>query len=191
MKNIEMLNKAMVIKNIPLVMEGRELPSKLQAKLMLMRVSFDKAASAYNDKLQEVLKGLKPEGFDELAQKIQRMDEIEKKDKAFKEWNNEGEKPSEPTKEELVEAAKIREENFGEYKEMEHELLSKYNEAYNQELYEESEMKDKKFTEDEFASIIDVIKSEGEIDFVGNDGKKFELKRVELIGMIASLFVEE
>lgn len=177
MKNFEVFNKAVVVKNIPLAFEGRELPSKLQAKLMLMRVSYEKFSASFNEKLQDVLKGLKAEGFDELAQKIREMESIEKNENA--------------TPEEIEKAQQIRHADYDNYKKQEKELLEKYQEAYNQELNEESGFNEKKFSEEELAEIIDMIKTDGEIDFVGGDGNAVKIKKMELIGLIASVFVED
>ena len=189
MKNVEMLNNQQVVSNIPLVFEGRELSSKLQAKVMLMRVSYDKAASAFDEKTREALKGVKPEGFDDLAQEIERMKSIEAKEKAFKEWNGEGEKPAEPTKDELADAKKIREEKFEDYEAKEKIVLEKFMEIRKQEMDEECELKQKKFTEDEYAEIISVVKTEGEFEYKTNNGS-FKIERMGFLAMIAANLVE-
>lgn len=49
MTNQEMFLKRLTLLNIPLSLEGKELPSELKAKIMLMRVAYDKAAKAFDD----------------------------------------------------------------------------------------------------------------------------------------------
>lgn len=189
MKNVRLLNNHAIVANIPLAYEGRELPSKLQAKLMLMRVGYDKAVAAFNEKVREALNGLKPEGFDELAREIERMRVIEAKEKAFKEWDEEGEKPAEPTKEELEEAAQIRKEKLVDYEPKEKEVIEKWEEIRKQELEEECIPKMKAFTEEEYAAIIDVVKTEGEIDYTVN-GQTFKIERIQFLELIAANLIE-
>lgn len=189
MKNVRLFNNYNIVSNIPLVFEGRELPSKLQAKLMLMRVGYDKAVMAFNEKCQEALNGFKPEGFDELAREIERMDTIESKDKNFKEWNGEGKKPSEPTKEELEEAAKIREEKLEDYKQKEKIVSEKWAEIRRLEIGEECPTKMKILTEEDYAIIIELIRTEGKIDYTVN-GQTFNIDRVQFLEFIAANLVE-
>lgn len=189
MKNGEMLNKRLVISNLPLVFEGRELPSKLQAKVILMRVTFDRAANSFNEKMKEVMNGLKPEGFDDIAREKNECESIESKLKSYEEWNGEGEKPSKPSEEELSKVKKFKEEKLDDYNTKEKDLLSKYNEAYMTEFKEESDVKVKKFTEDELASIIELIGIEGDFEFV-NGENKILIPRQEYLAIVADSFVE-
>lgn len=186
----EMYNNRMIVSNIPLMFEGRELSSKLQAKVMIMRVTYDKAMAAFQDKMKEVVNGLKPEGYDDLDREIGKMLEIEGKEKTFKEWNGEGEKPTEPTKEELAEAKKIREEKFADYEAKKAVLQGKTNEAYMQESAEQSGIKVKNLTEDEYAEIISMLKTDGTIQCTGNDGGKFELSKMAFLSLVAANLVE-
>lgn len=63
MTNQEMFLKRLTLLNIPLSLEGKELPSELKAKIMLMRVAYDKAAKAFDDDMQQVLKEIKRKGM--------------------------------------------------------------------------------------------------------------------------------
>lgn len=192
----EMFNNRTIVSNIPLVFEGRELSAKLQAKLMIMRVSYDKAMSAFQEKMKEVANGLKPEGYDDLEREINKMLEIENKDKAFKEWNGKDAKPIEPTIEELEEAKKIRAEKHEDYEAKKAVLIEKINEAYIQEGSEQADIKVKMLTEEDYAEIVSVVKTEGCIDYVGNDGIKIHpadggIPKITLLGLIAANLVGE
>ena len=68
-------------------------------------------------------------------------------------------------------------------------MLSKYNEAYMEELKDESDIKVKKFTEDEFASIIELVGIEGNFEFV-NGENKISIPRQEYLAILADSFVE-
>lgn len=190
MKNIELMNKLVAIKNVPLTFEGRALPSKLQAKIVLIKVAYEKSVAAFNEKIREASGELKPEGFDELEAKVAKMFAVEAKAKAHEEWNGEGEKPEAPTQEEKDEAAAIREQDLKAYEEQKRDFVSKLNEAYAQELNEEAAVKEKTLTEDELAEIIEVVGADGDMDLTGNDGMKHRVKRCEFIELIASGFCE-
>lgn len=191
----ELFNNRMIVSNIPLVYEGRELSAKLQAKLMIMRVSYDKAVSAFQDKMKEVSNGLKPEGYDDIEREIAKMLEIEGKEKDFKEWNGEGTKPNEPTKEELEEAKKIRAEKYEDFEAKKAVLVEKINEAYLQEGKEQADIKVKMLTEEDYAEIISVVKTDGLINYIGYDGKKIHaadggIPKIDFLGLIAANLVE-
>lgn len=188
MKNSEIVNASIIVSNIHLVFEGRELSNKMQAKIMLMRVGLDKKVAAFNEKIQEALKGVKPEGFDDLAREIEKMRQIEARHKAVSEWNGEGEKPTVPTEKEIDEADKIRKEKYFEYEEKEKVVLEKYAEIRKQELDAECDFNLRKFTEEEYAEIISLIKSEGEYPYIVN-GNTFTISRIEFLGIIAANLV--
>lgn len=191
----EMFNNRTIVSNIPLVFEGRELSAKLQAKLMIMRIAYDKATQAFQDKMKEVANGLKPEGYDDLEREIGRMLEIEGKGKTFKEWDGEGEKPVEPTKEELEEAKTIRAEKHEDYEAKKAVLVEKINEAYHQEGNEQADIKVKMLTEEDYAEIISMVKTDGLIDYIGLDGKMVNppiggIPKMSFLSLIAANLVE-
>ena len=191
MKYIDLMDKKGILDNVPLAFEGRELPSKLQAKLMLMRVGYDKVVAQFQEKLQEVLKGLKPDGFDALAADVQKLESVESRVSAFENWNGEGEKPTMPTDEELKDAEEMR--ASGKYEESQKELKTlteKYNEAYRLELLADVDYAERKFTEDEYAEIVAMVGTAGKVDFFLADGQKVEIAKVDLLAMVAANFVE-
>lgn len=161
MKTVDVLNAQMLVANIPFVCEGRSLPSKLQARLMLMRVTLDKAVNAYREKMQEVMNGLKPDGFDDLMKEVK----------------------------EPGEGVSVPEDKVKEYEDKEKELLEKYNEANREEMDNESGVSIKKFTEDELAQIIEVMTTEGEMDFKSSGGE-VKMAKVEFLAGVASVLVE-
>ena len=168
MTNQEMFLKRLTLLNIPLSLEGKELPSELKAKIMLMRVAYDKAAKAFDDDMQQVLKEIKKEGYDERAQKINHMKEIDGKEDA--------------TKEEKKEADEIRktEEDF-----------NKETEAYQEKMKEECDMKPRKFAFEGFAKIIELIGTDGAIKVKWNSPEALEIPKEEFISLIATNLVDE
>jgi hypothetical protein len=63
------LNK-LVLKN-----NGNELPKDLKVKVMSMRIELNKLRNQFETDSQEAIKGLKPEGFDELYLKQDKTEE--------------------------------------------------------------------------------------------------------------------
>ena len=79
------MNRA-ILNNIPLVFEGRRLGKSEVASVMLMRVAYNKKTEEFNKCMEDVLKGLKKEGFDERAQAIAAMEDVDRRKKASEEW---------------------------------------------------------------------------------------------------------
>ena len=124
MKYAEIFNKAAIVRNIPLICEGRELPSGMNAIVVLTRVQYDKHMHAFEEEMKDVLESLKKEGFDERSERQERLKDIDSRAEAAKKWKkgdkdengNLIEEPAAPTPEELKEAEEIRKEKdaYGE-----------------------------------------------------------------------------
>lgn len=196
MKYNEVFTREQVLSNIPLAIDGRKLSNDMQAKVMIMRVAYDKEANSFNQDMQEIAKGLKKEGFDERTQAIQKMEDVDRRKKAAEEWkegdvDKDGkkvEKPAMPTNEEIEEAEKTR-STKEEYDKELAEFNEKYISAHNKKMAEESGMKERLFTEQEFSEIIGVIGSEGKISFKNGDNKA-EISREDFLGIIAAWLVK-
>ena len=192
MKYAEIFNKASIVKNIPLICEGRELPAGMNAIVVLTRVQYDKYIKTFQDEMDSVLKGLKKEGFDERSERQNRLKDIDERAEASKKWKkgdkddkgNLIEKPVPPTAEELKEAEEIRKEKDAYDKELE-KLESDYRKAHDEKMGEEVEIKERKFTAEQFESIIRTIGVEGDIEVNGN-----KMPKTHFINMIGALFVE-
>ena len=176
MTNQEMFLKRLTLLNIPLSLGDKELPSDLKAKIMLMRVSYDKGVKSFEDDMQQLVKEIKKEGYDERAQNIKRMKEIDGKEDA--------------TKEEKKEADEIRktEEDFNKETE---ELNKAYSEAYQQKLQEDSEMKPKYLSFEGFTHIIDLIGTNGTIEVKWNTPEPLNIPKEEFISLIATNLMDE
>lgn len=64
----------------------KELSRDLKVKLMSMRIELGKLRKEFDADVQEVIKGLTPDGYQELAQKENKTDEDNKQ---MEDWNNE------------------------------------------------------------------------------------------------------
>lgn len=73
------LNEALVRQNflqkIVLRNNENELPKDLKVKVMQMRIELNKLRNQFEEDSQEMIKGLKPEGFDELYVKENKTEE--------------------------------------------------------------------------------------------------------------------
>lgn len=73
------LNEALIrqtfLSKLVLKNNGNELPKDLKVKVMSMRIELNKLRNQFEIDSQEVIKGLKPEGFDELYLKQDKTEE--------------------------------------------------------------------------------------------------------------------
>lgn len=185
-----------IVSNIPLAFEGRKLPKSETASVMLIRVAYANKMEEYNKDMQEVLKGLKKEGFDERSQAIAEMEMIDSRVKAAKEWkkgmkDSNGkpiEKPEMPTSEEIAKAEKTR-ETKDEYESERKELEEEYAEARTKKAEEKVTIKNATFSKAEYAEICDLIGNEGEIEIRGFSDAPMTIAKEQFLGMIAANLV--
>ena len=73
------LNEALIrqtfLSKLVLKNNGNELPKDLKVKVMSMRIELNKLRNQFETDSQEAIKGLKPEGFDELYLKQDKTEE--------------------------------------------------------------------------------------------------------------------
>lgn len=186
-----------IVANIPLVFEGRKLPKSETASVMLIRVAYNNKVQEFEKDMEEVLKGLKKEGFDDRAHAIAEMESVDARMKAAKEWKKgqkgeDGkpvEKPEMPSDEELKKADETRatkEEFEAEKKELEEEYVT----ARQKRAEQKVEVKNGMFSRSEYAEICEVIGYEGEIEVFGFADVPVKISREEFLGMIAAHLVQ-
>lgn len=186
-----------IVANIPLVFEGRKLPKSETASVMLIRVAYNNKVQEFEKDMEEVLKGLKKEGFDDRAHAIAEMESVDTRMKAAKEWKKgqkgeDGkpvEKPEMPSDEELKKADETRatkEEFEAEKKELEEEYVT----ARQKRAEQKVEVKNGMFSRSEYAEICEVIGYEGEIEVSGFADVPVKIPREEFLGMIAAHLVQ-
>ena len=186
-----------IVANIPLVFEGRKLPKSETASVMLIRVAYNNKVQEFEKDMEEVLKGLKKEGFDDRAHAIAEMESVDARMKAAKEWKKgqkgeDGkpvEKPEMPSDEELKKADETRatkEEFEAEKKELEEEYVT----ARQKRAEQKVEVKNGMFSRSENAEICEVIGYEGEIEVSGFADVPVKIPREEFLGMIAAHLVQ-
>lgn len=71
----EVLIRQSFLNQIVLKNDEGELPKDLKVKVMRMRIELNKVRTQFDEDSQEMIKGLKPEGFDELATKEDKTNE--------------------------------------------------------------------------------------------------------------------
>ena len=186
MNYIELFDKHTIISKLPLKVGSKELTSSMKAKVLLMKVQYNCIIESFEKEMQEALNELKkdyPE-FDKQAADIEKMRHIDEKMKAYKEYKGEKEsKPSKPSEEELKEAEKIRETET-EFNNANKKLTKEYIDIRMEKLKEEVSLKEKKFSFDEYTSIIELI-GDTEVEINGQ-----KLPAENFLSMIGSLFVE-
>ena len=180
-----------ILLNIPLVFEGNKLPKSTAASVMLLRVAYQNKVDEFIKFLEEAKKGFKKEGFDERAQAVSQMEEIDRRKKAADEWKegNEGEKPTMPTAEELEKAEKTR-ETLEEFNNEKKELEEQIQEAQNKKASETVKMENGSLSKEELADIYDMLGADGDIDYsVPNQVEKVKVPKEWLLSMIATNLV--
>lgn len=188
--------KKAILRNIPIAFEGRKLGKAEVASVMLMRVAYEKKVEEFNKDMEEVLKGLKKEGFDDRAQAIAEMEKVDIRKKAAEEWKegdkdengNPVEKLEMPTKEELKKAEETRKTKEDYDKELA-ELNENYYEARKKKLEESTTITNGTFTHNEYAEICELIGAEGTIELLGFADEAVKVAREEFLGMIATHLV--
>lgn len=186
MNYIEVFDKQAIISKLPLKVGSKEMESSMKAKVLLMRVQYNGIIQSFEKDMQEALMELKKDypDFDKQADDIEKMRHIDEKMKAYNEYTGEKDKePSKPSDDELKEADKIREFE-SEFEEVNKKLTKEYMDIRIEKLKENVTLQEKKFTFDEYASIVDII-GDSEIEINGN---KFDAEN--LLSIIGSLFVE-
>ena len=189
----QIFEKSAIIKNIPIMFEGRKLPKGMSAKVVMVRVQYDKHIDNFNKEMEEVVKGLKPEGFDERSQKFQKMNDIDNRKAAFENWKKgdldaEGkpvEKPVMPSDEELKEADETRKGKEEFEKEL-LELNEEYASAQREKMSEEVEFSERLFTMEELSDLIEMLgEEEGTMKINDRD-----VPKQVFLNLIASRFTE-
>lgn len=142
----EALNKQTLVGAIELMANGKRLEKSTAATVMMLKVSLDKAVNEFNDKMKEIVNGLKQEGFDERQRNYAKMKEINGKVDATEEEKNEAE--------ELADTLEGFEEELAT-------LNDEAQEAHKKLLKEECGVKSATITKDDWANIYEVMGVEG------------------------------
>lgn len=178
-----------ILSNIPL--EGEEalnpFPPSLITSIVLMQVACSKKIEEFENTMQEVLKRLKKDGFDERAQIQERRKEIEKRIFEAENWNGEGEKPEIPSDKE-IEEAKEAEKTKAAFEEEYAELDKSYFEARQKKSLEEVKDITLQFTREEYEKLVEVIGLSGTIEFNGFNEAKSRVKKIDFLKIIAEQF---
>lgn len=112
----EVLARQNFVNKLVLKNGENELPKELKVKLMGMRIALNKIRNQYDEDSKEAVEGLKPEGFDALAQKQDKTNEEQEEfDKIYQKLVDEHNSfLIEKGKEEVEFDKKFTEEEFNE-----------------------------------------------------------------------------
>lgn len=160
----EVLNIYHLLRNIPMQREGRELTPQTKAHVILCRAHYAREVERFGKDMREVLQTLKKEGFDErrrAIEKMQRIDECKTRAEAWKEGDT-GSRPAMPSAEALSEADEIR-RTKPDFDHEAEELIRQYNRACDEAAGEASALVPRFLSEEDFAQIVYVVGTEGEM----------------------------
>lgn len=175
MKVNDLIVNNLVLNNIPFEFEGRELSMPLQAKLMILKVSYRKEVRAIQERLDEIIDCLKPLGYDSLYLKVERMKYLESIEN--------------PTNDELKEAECIRNNEFKDFESKKSVLDEKIGIAYQQIISEDTYVDVKGFTNEEYTEIYSMIGPKGTIPYENGEAK-YNVLRIEFLNMIAERLIK-
>lgn len=196
MKYYEFLAKTSLINQIPLTYNGKSLNANTAVNVVLLKVKNNKAIEEVNTTINDALKELKKEGYDDREAAIKEMNrvfELVEKANNWKEGDidNEGNlipKPTMPSKEDIKKAEETKgtEEAF---KEEQKELIIKYNNLYSKKLQEEVAFGNG-ISKEDWKSIYDMIGTEGEIEYKYSDNNIVPIPTSLFLQYIGELIVE-
>lgn len=186
MKNIEVINLSVLVSALPTVIDGKTLDSDTKAKLIILKYHYEKANQSFEDEMQEELKKLKPEGFDDRLQKIQQAEKAIADKKKFDEWKegDEGEKPTEPSKAVLEEAKKTLDNRADFDKELD-KVNDEYSKVRQTRLGEEFDGTPRTIDYSTYVKLVEFI---GDNKITLPNG--IELSSVQCLGGLAAIIKE-
>lgn len=177
-----------LVESIPFNVGQMSLDSNSAVELAMLQVAYKKAVSNLNEFMQETVKRLKKDGFDERTAKINRMNDIDRRFAQYNEWQEDnGPRPEKPASEELAEADEIRQTKAAYDKELA-ELNESYNKAYTKKLSEEVHDAPSGMSKDLFKAVIEMMGYNGDVE-VEIGGAKRAIPKTAYIKMIAEILV--
>lgn len=185
----ELTYRNQLINTIPMSGCNKDIDANLAASIILLQVEYQHKVSEFETFMQDVLKGLKKEGFDDRLRKHQEMLNVDERQKAYDTWKEDSdeERPTAPTDEERLSADEWR-PNDPDFIEEFNELDKSYLTAYNKKLKEEVSC-DIKLSREDFAKLVAHIGLEGTIAITALNGQKVEMSNTEFLKHIGYYFL--
>lgn len=193
-QNVSFCNS--LLAGIPFVINGVNMQAKTSTDVILLQVAYQNKMREFDEFMQEVLKKIKKDGFDERMQNHTLFTDIEKRLKAHNEWK-EGqtdadgkkiERPAKPSDSELEDAEKFRANEADFAKELE-ELDDAYKAAYAEKVNEKvADMK--KFSRESYENIVEFIGFVGEISVSFPNREPVNMSKTEFLQLLGFNLVD-
>lgn len=161
MKYAEVLNKAMLAGAIKMADGEKRLNKSAAVDVAILRAELERGRHEFFTKMQDIEKGLKPEGYDDRLSDYQRMQDITRRKQAASEWDGTGEAPKQPTADELAEAEELAKKLEGFENEMA-TLNEQLQEAHDRLADEESSLKKVTLSRETLGHIYEVMDLEAD-----------------------------
>lgn len=177
-----------ILRNIPLVYEGRKLPKSTAVSIMLLRVKYQQKCDEFIKTLQDVQNGLKKDGYEQRAQEVAMMHDVFERKEIAEQWEEkEGtERPEMPSAEEISRAEKTKAEVLEAFEAEKKEIEDATNEAQEKESVKEIAFNDCKLSKDEFADIYEMIGAEGQFTYtIPGNSEGIKVSKEWFLNMIA------
>lgn len=186
-----------LLSNIPVVLGSKQMDSDLYTTITLLQVSYQREITKLDEFMQDVVKKLKKEGFDNRAAKQKKREDIERRISEHDNWQ-EGQKdaegdeiprPAMPSDEEINDAKEIEKDKDAYDKELD-ELNKAYQKAYMEKMEQEAP-KLPKMSRDQYVKLVSFVGLAGDIEYKGIGMEKpTNLDRRHFLTMIAFNVVE-
>lgn len=174
----KVFNCSHVLSFIPLKNKDKELSKEMKAHVMIASIELDKAIKEFEEDSKKHVESIKKEGYDQRAAQNARLVELEKKESDKKE--------KEPLyDEEKKELAKLKKEfDKKAFDEETNEIKEQNKEFRKEHAKDETHVKFREFTEQDYAEIVDVM-FENDIELT-NGGK---IPWQSIVSSFYSLFI--
>lgn len=188
----DIMERNILAASLPLEKDGRPLPTALSAKVLLLQVELQSTIARYEELMQEALKKIKPEGFDERHSALMRMEDTDRRLAAHEAWKegdtdadgNPVERPARPSDEELAQAEAVRPEADGYRAECD-KVWERWM-AVRSEKAAEDAGTPRLLPRDEYAALVDHIGLSGQTELTRPDGSKERMDNVDYLRLIAA-----
>lgn len=160
---------------IPLGKDDFVFPTGLSTALILMQVEYAAKVKHFEDTMQDVLKRLKKEGFDDRAMAVAAMEDVDKRIADGKEVSEEERKKADETRSTLH-----------DYRAEYDELNKQWMEARIKKGEDEVPGFNPKLTKDEYKQLVETIGIVGDIEL---DGVSNPIPKTAFLRMLAEHFV--
>lgn len=182
MKWSEIISRRNVLFNIPMELGDKSLSGDASADVILTRVAYEKKAEEISSFMQDVMSGLKKDGYDEMERKVSFMRDVEAKMSC--------ELSEKPSDDDVNEADRIRKEILPDYEKKREEIEKSFMSAQEKKMQEETDEPSSFITRKDFSEICGLMGVSGDFDFIiPNAGNQVKMSKTSFLSLLATMVI--